>query len=65
MPFQYKYTEQGQAAAKQLSGRKQREIIALEKNISPEDVQLGSSKKHFKGNKKKGKAKSKDLAGFD
>jgi large subunit GTPase 1 len=65
MPFQYKYTEQGQAAAKQLSGRKQREMIALEKNVSPDELRLGSSKKHFKGNKRKGKSKSKDSAGFE
>jgi large subunit GTPase 1 len=64
MPFQYQYTEQGQAARKQVSGRKQREMIALEKNISPGEVRLGS-KKHFKGNKRKGKAKSETSMALD
>jgi large subunit GTPase 1 len=65
MPFQYQYSEQGQAAPrKQITGRKQRELIALEKNISPEEVRL-NSKKHFKANKRKGKAKSNASTEFD
>ncbi|KAI1767720.1 P-loop containing nucleoside triphosphate hydrolase protein [Hypoxylon sp. FL1150] len=56
MPFSHKYTEQGKAQAdaqaRQLSGRKARAMIALENGIDPKDVQLGSSKKHFKGNQK-------------
>lgn len=51
-PFQYKYSEQGKAAmeeGKQLSGRKLRTMIAMEKGIDPKDVQLMSGKKHFKG----------------
>ncbi|KAI0166742.1 P-loop containing nucleoside triphosphate hydrolase protein, partial [Hypoxylon sp. FL1284] len=63
MPFSHKYTEQGkaqaQAQSKQLSGRKARAMIALENGIDPKDVQLGSSKKHFKGNQK-GKGKRVD-----
>ncbi|KAI1415356.1 P-loop containing nucleoside triphosphate hydrolase protein [Hypoxylon sp. FL1857] len=60
MPFSHKYTEQGkaqaQAQAKQLSGRKARAMIALETGVDPRDVQIGSSKKHFKGgSKSKGK----------
>ncbi|KAI0552605.1 hypothetical protein F4679DRAFT_73623 [Xylaria curta] len=61
MPFNHKYTEQGkaQAAAKELSGRKARAMIALETGVDPSEVQLGSSKKHFKG-RAKGKGKRFD-----
>ncbi|GAB1315022.1 hypothetical protein MFIFM68171_05232 [Madurella fahalii] len=54
MPFNYKYSEQGMAATngKQLSGRKLRTMIAIEKGIDPKDVQLASGKKHFKGGQK-------------
>lgn len=61
-PFNYKYSEQGMAAAaagKQLSGRKMRAMIALEKGIDPKDVQLGSGKKHFKGGSKAGRGKNR------
>ncbi|OCK82714.1 P-loop containing nucleoside triphosphate hydrolase protein [Lepidopterella palustris CBS 459.81] len=54
MPFQYQYSEQGKA--KQLSGRKQRTMIALERGLDPADLRL-SSKKHFKANKRRGKTK--------
>uniref|UniRef100_A0A093UPD1 Large subunit GTPase 1 n=1 Tax=Talaromyces marneffei PM1 TaxID=1077442 RepID=A0A093UPD1_TALMA len=61
MPFNYKYSQQGKA--KQLTGRKEKAMIALEKNIDPSEVKglMSSSKKHFKGGKKthksnKGKA---------
>ncbi|KAI1753393.1 hypothetical protein F4782DRAFT_497942 [Xylaria castorea] len=61
MPFNHKYTEHGkeQAAAKELSGRKARAMIALETGLDPSEVQLGSSKKHFKG-RAKGKGKKFD-----
>ncbi|KAI1138666.1 P-loop containing nucleoside triphosphate hydrolase protein [Hypoxylon sp. FL0543] len=61
MPFSHKYTEQGkaQAQAKHLSGRKARAMIALETGVDPKDVQIGSSKKHFKGGSK-GKGKRVD-----
>ncbi|KAH8702526.1 putative ribosome biogenesis GTPase Lsg1 [Talaromyces proteolyticus] len=56
MPFNYKYSEQGKA--KQLTGRKQKVMVALERNIDTSEVQM-SSKKHFKGGKKaKGKSKA-------
>jgi len=42
-----------------LSGRKQKTMIALEKDVDPSEVRMGS-KKHFKGNKRKGKAKVGD-----
>ncbi|KAF2093885.1 P-loop containing nucleoside triphosphate hydrolase protein [Rhizodiscina lignyota] len=61
MPFQYQRqnTEQGR---RQLSGRKERTMIALERNIDPNDVKMAmGGKKHFKGNKrKKDKVKSND-----
>ncbi|GAP84060.1 putative GTP-binding protein MMR1 [Rosellinia necatrix] len=61
MPFSHKYTEQGkeQAAAKELSGRKARAMIALETGLDPSEVRLGSSKKHYKG-RAKGKGKKFD-----
>lgn len=49
MPFQHKYSSQGTASGKQLSGRKQRTLIAMEKDIDPKDVKLMTSKKHYKG----------------
>ena len=52
MPFNYKYTEQGSSTGKQLSGRKARAMIALERGLDPKDVQLMSGKKHFKGGSK-------------
>ncbi|KAI1110919.1 hypothetical protein F5Y14DRAFT_336138 [Nemania sp. NC0429] len=60
-PFNHKYTEQGkeQAAAKELSGRKARAMVALETGLDPSEVRLGSSKKHFKG-RAKGKGKKFD-----
>ncbi|KAI4165709.1 MAG: hypothetical protein LQ342_000651 [Letrouitia transgressa] len=55
MPFYHQYSEQGQAARKMLSGRKERTMIALEKNIDPADVRIVSGKKHFKGRRGKQK----------
>ena len=49
MPFNYQYSEQGR---RQLAGRKQRTLVALEKNIDPADLRM-SGKKHFKGNKRR------------
>ncbi|KAL9075808.1 MAG: hypothetical protein Q9157_003885 [Trypethelium eluteriae] len=45
----------GFKGSEQLSGRKQRAMVALEKDIDPGEVRLGNSKKHYKGNKRKGK----------
>jgi len=61
MPFNHKYTEQGKD--KLISGRKARTLVALENGIDPKDVQVVSSKKHFKGGSrsKKGKKKSSTL----
>ena len=49
-PFHHKYSEQG----KELSGRKLKAISALEKNVDPSEISMGS-KKHFKANKKRAK----------
>ncbi|EFW99887.1 ribosome biogenesis GTPase [Grosmannia clavigera kw1407] len=58
MPFSHKYSEQGQAAGKQLSGRKARLMVALENGLDPSEVRALSGKKHFKAGKKaKGKKK--------
>ncbi|PQE18896.1 hypothetical protein CJF31_00010410 [Rutstroemia sp. NJR-2017a BVV2] len=51
MPFNHKYSEQGTASGKQLSGRKQATLLALEKDLDPSDVKKLTSKKHFKGGK--------------
>ena len=48
-PFNYQYSEQGR---RQLAGRKQRTMVALEKNVDPADLKT-NGKKHFKGNKRR------------
>ncbi|KAG0648364.1 Large subunit GTPase 1 [Hyphodiscus hymeniophilus] len=59
MPFSHKYTQQGTASGKQLSGRKQKTMLALEKDVDPNDVKLLTSKKHFKnGTKGNGKRRA-------
>jgi len=59
MPFSHKYSEQGTASGKQLSGRKQKTMIALEKDVDPADVKTLTSKKHFKnGTKGNGKRRA-------
>lgn len=59
MPFNYKYSEQGAASGKQLSGRKQRTMLALEKDVDPKDMKTLTSKKHFKqGTKGNGKRRA-------
>ncbi|RJE23314.1 GTP-binding protein [Aspergillus sclerotialis] len=58
MPFNSQYTEQGQQMRKQLTGRKERMMIALERGVDISEVQ-GTTKKHFKGNKRKAKGKRK------
>ncbi|KAF2738639.1 nucleolar GTP-binding protein 2 [Polyplosphaeria fusca] len=50
LPFHAKYSEQG----KQLSGRKLKAMVAMEKDVDPSELRMGG-KKHFKGNKKRGK----------
>ena len=49
-PFHYQYSEQG----KQLTGRKLKTLVAMEKGIDASEVQM-NSKKHFKANKRRAK----------
>lgn len=56
MPFNYQYTEQG-GKQKQLSGRKERAMIALEKDIDPADLRV-RGKKHFKPSRQKQRNKT-------
>ncbi len=49
MPFNHQYTEQGR---KQLSGRKERAMLALQRNVEPAEVR-GGGKKHFKADRRK------------
>lgn len=59
MPFNHKYTEQGTASGKQLSGRKQKTMLAMEKDVDPNDIKMLTSKKHFKrGTKGNGKRRA-------
>lgn len=62
MPFNHAYSEQGATAAavaarqqqKELSGRKARVMVALERDVDVSDVRLGNGKKkHYKGGRKK------------
>lgn len=55
MPFQSPYTAQGQQIRKNPTGRKERMMIAIERGMDVSDVRGGSSKKHFKANKKQAK----------
>lgn len=55
MPFHHQYSQQVQQG-KQPTGRKAREILALEKDVDPSELKL-NSKKHFKANKRKANAK--------
>ena len=55
MPFNHQYTEQGR---KQLSGRKERALVALERNVDPSEVR-GNGKKHFKGDRRKKPTKAR------
>ncbi|KAL4870515.1 hypothetical protein BDV12DRAFT_165752 [Aspergillus spectabilis] len=63
MPFNSKYTEQGQQIRKPLTGRKERIMVALERGVDVSEVK-GPSKKHFKV-KHKNQKKGKNLAGGD
>lgn len=58
MPFNHKYSEQGMASGKLLSGRKQRSMVALEMNVDPADLKTLNGKKHFKGGKRKVKVRA-------
>ena len=51
------YVDQGRGG-KELSGRKQRLMVALERGVDPSEVQMGSGKKHFKGRRGRGGGKA-------
>lgn len=59
MPFNHAYSEQGAAATRQqqqqreLSGRKARVMVALERDVDVSEVKFGNGKKHYKGGRKK------------
>lgn len=57
MPFNHPYSEQGK---KQLSGRKLKTIIALEKDVDVADLKTMNSKKHFKGGGRKQRSKAEE-----
>ena len=60
MPFNHKYSEQGIAPGKQLTGRKERAMIALERHMDPADLRVTNRKKHFKGSRKHPKSTAVD-----
>ncbi|KAJ5628679.1 Large subunit GTPase 1 [Penicillium lividum] len=56
LPFNAKNTAQGQEMRQNLTGRKERMMIALERGVDVAEVRNGNGKKHFKANKKRAKA---------
>ncbi|KAI9041658.1 ribosome biogenesis GTPase LSG1 [Aspergillus affinis] len=65
LPFNHQYTDQGQEMRKQLTGRKERLMVALDRGVDVSEVRSGNSKKHFKANKKRAKAKRNNPADED
>ncbi|KAL8907397.1 MAG: hypothetical protein Q9207_001447 [Kuettlingeria erythrocarpa] len=61
MPFNHQYSEQAMGSRRQLSGRKQRTMIALEEDIDPAELRLMNGKKHFKGRRGKPKAAQDEI----
>ncbi|KAK4696025.1 large subunit GTPase 1, partial [Lecanoromycetidae sp. Uapishka_2] len=57
MPFSHQYSEQG----RQSTGRKLQTTTGPEKDIDPAEMKVLTSKKHFKGNRRKIKFKADDL----
>ncbi|KAJ5378757.1 Large subunit GTPase 1 [Penicillium cosmopolitanum] len=55
VPFNHKYTDQGQQMRTNVTGRKERMMIALERGIDVSEVRSSGSKKHNKANKKRAK----------
>ncbi|KAL2865653.1 ribosome biogenesis GTPase LSG1 [Aspergillus lucknowensis] len=64
LPFNAKYTEQGQEIRKPLTGRKERMMVALERGVDVSEVR-GNSKKHFKVKHKNQKKARKGAADDD
>ncbi|PYH74104.1 ribosome biogenesis GTPase LSG1 [Aspergillus vadensis CBS 113365] len=65
LPFNAQYTDQGQEMRKQLTGRKERMMVALERGVDVSEVKSGSSKKHFKANKRRAKKVRKNAMDED
>ncbi|CAI7661563.1 unnamed protein product [Penicillium glandicola] len=58
LPFQARYTQQGQEMRKAPTGRKERMMVALERGVDVSEVKGNTnSKKHFKANKRLAKGK--------
>ncbi|KAJ5958303.1 uncharacterized protein N7479_005453 [Penicillium vulpinum] len=58
LPFQARYTQQGQEMRKAPTGRKERMMVALERGVDVSEVKGNTNtKKHFKANKRMAKAK--------
>ncbi|EKV10792.1 Ribosome biogenesis GTPase Lsg1, putative [Penicillium digitatum] len=58
LPFQSRYTQQGQEMRKAPTGRKERMMVALERGVDVSEVKGNiGSKKHFKANKRLAKSK--------
>ncbi|KAJ5146297.1 uncharacterized protein N7515_000861 [Penicillium bovifimosum] len=57
LPFQSRYTQQGQEMRKAPTGRKERMMVALERGVDVSEVRGGNPKKHFKSNKRQAKGK--------
>ncbi|GAQ45421.1 hypothetical protein AtubIFM55763_002106 [Aspergillus tubingensis] len=65
LPFNAQYTDQGQEMRKHLTGRKERMMVALERGVDVSEVKSGSSKKHFKANKRRAKKVRKNAMDED
>ena len=58
LPFQARYTQQGQEMRKAPTGRKERMMVALERGVDVSEVKGNTgTKKHFKANKRLAKGK--------
>ncbi|PYH99474.1 P-loop containing nucleoside triphosphate hydrolase protein [Aspergillus ellipticus CBS 707.79] len=65
LPFNSQYTDQGKEMRQHLTGRKERMMVALERGVDVSEVRSGSSKKHFKANKRRAKKVRKNAADED
>ncbi|PWY70243.1 P-loop containing nucleoside triphosphate hydrolase protein [Aspergillus heteromorphus CBS 117.55] len=65
LPFNSQYTEQGKEMRQHLTGRKERMMVALERGVDVSEVRSGSSKKHFKANKRRAKKVRKNAQDED
>lgn len=66
LPFQARYTQQGQEMRKVPTGRKERMMVALERGVDVSEVKGNTgTKKHFKANKRLAKGKRNNPADDD